>query len=121
MHTRQIQRGRDRLAVPPFIAIGTPSVVLALAEGEDVVWLSVLLVSALTVLAIHLFVLGMWQKVAVWRVRRHVDAALILGDTRSLRRAAAEAAEAKRDWPGSEIWVLGKALEVMRHRVERTV
>ena len=84
-------------------------------------WIAVMLVSALIGLALHLLLLGMWQKVATWRVRRHVNEALSRGDVRSLRRAAAETAEAEKEWPGSEMWVLGKVVEITRHRVEHVV
>ena len=84
-------------------------------------WFAVLLTPALIVFAVHLLILGMWQRVATWRVRRHVNEALVRGDARSLRRAAAEAAEAEQNWPGRDLWVLGKALEIMRQRVEHAV
>lgn len=84
-------------------------------------WLAVLLIPAFIVFAVHLLLLGMWQRAAAWRVRRHVNEALIRGDAWSLRRAAVETAEAERDWPGHEVWMLSKALEIMRHRVDHTV
>jgi hypothetical protein len=71
------------------------------------------------ILAVHLLFLGLWQRVATWRARRRVNAALIHGDAQSYRRAAAVTAEAERDWPGRDLWVLRKALEITRHRVER--
>ena len=84
-------------------------------------WLAVLLTPALVVFAVHLLLLGMWEWVSTWRVRRHVNEALTSGDELSLRRAAVETAEAQRDWSGRELWVLGKAVEIMRHRVGHAV
>jgi hypothetical protein len=80
-------------------------------------WLAVLLTPALVVFTVHLLLLAVWEWVSTRRVRRHVDEALTRGDELSLRRVSVETAEAQRDWPGRELWVLGKAVEIMRHRV----
>ena len=117
MHTRRVIR--QGLAAPPCLAIGTAPLVLSLAGGPTSISLPALLLPALIVFAIHHLLLAVWERVAVRRVRRHVDASLISGDARSLRQAAAETAEAARDWPAGEIRVFWKALEITRRRVER--
>ena len=84
-------------------------------------WIAVLLTPALVVFAVHLLLLGTWEWVATQRVRKHVNEALTRGDELSLHRAAVETAEAQRDWPGRDLWVLGKAVEIVRHRVGHAV
>jgi hypothetical protein len=81
-------------------------------------WLAVLFIPALVAFAIHLLLLATWQKVATWRVRRHVNHGLMRGDAVSLGKAAAETSEAQRDWPSYKLWQLGKAVEITRQRLE---
>jgi cytochrome c-type biogenesis protein CcmH/NrfG len=119
MHTARAHTVAIIPVVLTLIAGCISSTVLFLAASHNVLWLIGFLVPAVIVLAAHLLFLGMWQRVSAWRVRRHVNSALIRGDSESLRQAAAETAEAERDWPGSDLWVLRKALEITRHRVER--
>ena len=119
MHTHQIQHSRGRLVVLPLLAIGASLAAFFLAESETAIFFAVLLAPALVVFSIHLLCLGVWQRFTCWRLRRHIGAALTRGDAGSLRLAAARTAEADRDWPGHGLRELGKALEIMRRRVER--
>jgi cytochrome c-type biogenesis protein CcmH/NrfG len=102
-----------------LVLLWIPAAIRSLTTSENARWLAGFLVPALMVLAVHLLFLGMWQRVATWRVRRRVNAALIHGDVQSLRRAAAVTADAEREWPGRDLWVLRKALEITRCRIER--
>ena len=119
MHTS----GSKTVAILPVVLIliagCISSAVLSLAASESVLWLIGFIVPAVIVLAVHVLLLEMWQRVSTWRIRRHVNSALIRGDSKSLRQAAAETAEAERDWPSSDLWVLKKALEIAGHRAER--
>ena len=81
-------------------------------------WFAVFLIPALVVFALHLLLLATWERVVTWRVRRHVDRALTRGDALSLGQAAAETSEAARNWPGCKLRTLGKAVQIMQHRVE---
>jgi len=91
---------------------------LPLPVGGSVLWLAAFLAPALIVLTIHSLVIGTWQRVDRRRVRRRADAALLRGDVESLRKAAAETDQARKDWPGIDLWALGGALEVRRRRIE---
>ena len=101
--------------------VTAPMTILSLMEGENAIWMVVLLSPALIVFAVHLLCLGLWQRIATRRVRRHLDKAFLRGDVASLQEAAGETTEAARDWPGRELWTLQQAAEIMRHRVEHSV
>ena len=119
MHTARANPVAITPAILGFMVALIPVAIRSLAASESARWLGGFLAPALMILAAHLLFLGMWQRVATWRVRRRVDAALTRGDAQSLRRAAAVTAEAERDWPGPNLWVLRKALEIARDRAER--
>jgi hypothetical protein len=80
-------------------------------------WIALLLIPALVVFSVHLLLLETCCRVATWRVRRHVRQALESGDEDSLRRAGSEVGDAVNDWPGYELWALGKAVEIVRLRL----
>jgi len=81
-------------------------------------WLAVFLTPALIVLAIHTLIIGTWQRGVARRVRRRADSALVRSDLDAVRRAAAETAEAQRDWPGVALREIVGALEITRRRLE---
>ena len=87
-------------------------------ESENAMWMAVLLSPALIVFTIHLLLLGLWQWIDTQRLRRHTNQALLSGNATSLRRAAGEASEAARDWPGEKLWTLQRAAKTMQHRLE---
>jgi hypothetical protein len=103
-----------------FVLVVTliPVAIRSVAASESARLLAGFLIPALIVLAVHLLFLALWQRVATWRARRCVNAALVHGDAQSYRQAAAVTTEAERDWPGRDLWVLRKALEITRHRAE---
>lgn len=80
-------------------------------------WFAAMLMTALVALTLHQLVVLIWQKVTTRSVRRHVERALVRGDRVSICRAAAETAEAAHDWPSRELWSLGQAVEIVRHRL----
>ena len=113
----------DAAAIAPvvllFIIAGMPVAIRSVPSSENVLWLLVFLIPALVVLAIHVLLLALWRRVSTRRVRRHVGSALVSGDAQSLRRAAAATERAAGDWPGRDLWELGKAIQITRHRMQR--
>ena len=79
-------------------------------------WFAAMLIPALVILGAHLLLLATCQRIAIRRVHRRVNDALVQGDSPELGKAATVAAEAARDWPSFELWELRKALELMQHR-----
>lgn len=80
-------------------------------------WIVLLLIPALVAFSIHLLLLEACCRVTTWRVRRHVRQAIERGDDASLRQAGSEVRDAANDWPGYELWALGKAVEIVRRRL----
>jgi len=83
-----------------------------------ILWIAAFLAPALIVLTIHALVIGTWQRSDRWRVRRRAEAALLAGEPSALRKAAAETAQARRDWPGIDLSAVGGALCIARRRIE---
>jgi hypothetical protein len=81
-------------------------------------WIVILFIPAVVVFSVHLLLLETCRRMTVRRVRRHVCRSIERGDDESLRRAAAMTSEATNDWPGYELWALGKAVEIVRRRLE---
>jgi len=88
-----------------------------LAAGSAL-WIAAFVAPALIVLTIHALVIGTWRRTDGRRVRRRAEAALLRGDADSLRKAVAETEQARRDWPGIDLWAVSGALEITRRRIE---